>query len=323
MEGFEVVICMKKSMFAFSSLFLLATLASIQKVDIPAVRASPDIYQGDLILTDNNVTVIEGRFDINGSIIVEENATLIMRNALINFTETEDLQFNITFRNPTNGNPHLFVENSMITSNSYALNMWLHGNSSTEINNLTAPTVWPLAYGYSIVAMSNSTIWGIDIEENSVMNISDSFTLEGISIYGNSSLNLLNCTLSWLEAYESASVYCSSSTINEYISLFSRSINCSIEGLEPCLVSNWNFKLNCSVEVSPSGWSPEISLVDTEVGGWSFDLKKFSNATISKCELKQISIWSQTTVFVYDSLVTVSAWGIDDTSMYIYDSTII
>lgn len=63
-------------------LFLLAFVISV-KFDRPIVGASSDgVYQGNLILNGNNVTLIEGRFDINGSIIVEENATLILRNAV-------------------------------------------------------------------------------------------------------------------------------------------------------------------------------------------------------------------------------------------------
>ena len=47
---------------------LLATLLFVGKENIPSVEASPDTYQGDLVLAGNNVTVIEGVFNINGSI---------------------------------------------------------------------------------------------------------------------------------------------------------------------------------------------------------------------------------------------------------------
>jgi len=59
----------------------------VYKENIPQIKASSDIHQGDLVLVGNNVTVIEGQFDINGSILVEENATLILRNAVLNFTQ--------------------------------------------------------------------------------------------------------------------------------------------------------------------------------------------------------------------------------------------
>jgi len=90
---------------------------SVRKEVVPTVEASPDIYQGDLILQGNNVTTIEGRFDINGSIIVEENATLILRNAILNFTQTSHRQFEMVFQHPAHGNPRLLAENSTITAN--------------------------------------------------------------------------------------------------------------------------------------------------------------------------------------------------------------
>ena len=62
----------------FSILFLLFVSTFINWKGALIVKASPDIFQGDLILQGNNVTVIEGRFDINGSIIVEENCCFIV-----------------------------------------------------------------------------------------------------------------------------------------------------------------------------------------------------------------------------------------------------
>lgn len=86
------------------------------------VSKSP-VYLGDLYLSDNDVYVIEGVFNINGSIIVEENATLILENALLNFTQTAHGQFNMTFQNPKDGNPKLIVENASIGSNGYDMNI--------------------------------------------------------------------------------------------------------------------------------------------------------------------------------------------------------
>ena len=72
------MIIVKRFLFTFLVLSILFTSVFVQWKGISVVKASPDIHQGDLILQGNNVTVIEGRFEINGSIIVEENATLIL-----------------------------------------------------------------------------------------------------------------------------------------------------------------------------------------------------------------------------------------------------
>ena len=100
---------MRRLAFAFLVSSLLVTLMFIQRGSIPAAEAAPDIYQGDLILTGNNVTTIEGRFDINGSILIEENATLVLNDAMLNFTSGSP--HSITLQNPLNGNPRFAASN--------------------------------------------------------------------------------------------------------------------------------------------------------------------------------------------------------------------
>ena len=56
------------------------------------------------------MTSIEGRFDINGSILIEDNATLILRDAVLNFTQSHSYEFRMNLQNPFDGNPRLIVE---------------------------------------------------------------------------------------------------------------------------------------------------------------------------------------------------------------------
>ncbi len=89
---------MEKQILIFLT-FLILTLPSLT-VDGKSLIGDyyTSAYQGFLFLSGNNVTTIEGRFDINGSIIVEENATLIFRDAVISFLQIDNYQFLMTFR---------------------------------------------------------------------------------------------------------------------------------------------------------------------------------------------------------------------------------
>ena len=60
---------------------------------IITIALETEVHGAGLQLSGNNVTVMEGYHEINGSITVEENATLVLRNAIINFTSTHDYQF--------------------------------------------------------------------------------------------------------------------------------------------------------------------------------------------------------------------------------------
>ncbi len=151
---------MRRIVFVIFASSLLVAFASVQKESIPVVRASSLVYQGDLILVGNNVTVIEGAFNINGSIIVEENATLILRNALLNFTQVENYQFNITLGKASNGHPRLTMENATFDVSGYLFFITLKENSSATADEFTADTtgnsVHLYAYDYSHLSISNS-----------------------------------------------------------------------------------------------------------------------------------------------------------------------
>jgi len=258
---------------------LLLSLAFLQKGNIPTVKAFPDVYQGDLILNGNNVTVIEGMFDINGSIIVEENATLILRNALLNFVQTTNNQFNLTLRNPANGNPRLMAYNSTIDSNA-DLRLTLKGNSTADLNKAIIPWRVPCrAEDVSILSISNSSYVDTLFAES-----------------GSSALIMVqNSTIHQWQNYgyntaPEAQVY--DSTIDNLL-IGSSSVNCTISGLHSGLVTYWNFIENCSVASSggPGGVAPNITLINTQVGLWGF------------------AFYSSSNVMVIDSLVQASAYG--------------
>jgi len=265
---------------------LLLSLAFLQKGNIPTVKAFPDVYQGDLILNGNNVTVIEGMFDINGSIIVEENATLILRNALLNFVQTTNNQFNLTLRNPANGNPRLMAYNSTIDSNA-DLRLTLKGNSTADLNKAIIPWRVPCrAEDVSILSISNSSYVDTLFAES-----------------GSSALIMVqNSTIHQWQNYgyntaPEAQVY--DSTIDNLL-IGSSSVNCTISGLHSGLVTYWNFIENCSVASSggPGGVAPNITLINTQVGLWGFAFYSSSNVMVI-ASLVQASAYGQTIIQIF------------------------
>jgi hypothetical protein len=168
---------MRKLVFAVLVSCLLVTLLFGGKGNIPPVRASPDIYQGDLLLAGNNVTIIEGRFDINGSILVEENASLLLSNALLNFTS--GFGHGIYLQNPSNGNPRLVAHNTTIIGVGASR---FYGNGSVLFSNCSVFGPGTL-YFYD---ESNVTILDSNIEKNLQARDSSRFTIF------NSTIELLN-----------------------------------------------------------------------------------------------------------------------------------
>jgi len=281
------------------------------------------IYEGDLVLKENNVTTITGRFDINGSIIVEENATLVLRNAIVNFTQTYGYQHRLVFQNPANGNPRLQVENATISASNYSFYVFFSGNSSAAISNLTTPSKIILkadgsssvsmsnstieerlnVYYSSVVNIQNSTIYGLSSFGGSFVNASDS-TIEEVMTWGSSFLNISNCEIKWLTLFSSSIVEVSDSTISVSLHIESSSVNCSISGLKSWLISSWNYHLDCSVVIGPGGFAPNAALENTGVNTWDFVFYESSNVTIyNSTRINRLDSYEYTIVDVLSSQI--------------------
>jgi len=313
-------------LFVIFVLFLVETFAFIHEGDIPAVRAFPSIYQGDLILGDNDVYVIEGEFSINGSIIVEENATLVLRNAVVNFTQKYNNQFGMIFQNPANGNPRLLVENSTIYSGGYDLRIKLYGNSSATVKELSAETSYErvrlVAFDSSVISVSDSKARYVHLSayDNSSINVSNSLLYNVHGDY-DSSVIVSNCSLFYVYAWRRSDVYVSNSTIDVAVRPFVDSANFSVKELDPRYVRYWSYQTNCSVSVAPGGWSPNLVLTDTEVDGWAFGLHGTANATISDSKLHSLEVSHSSTLSVSNSAMVVLSFFVSSRGD-LYNTTI-
>jgi hypothetical protein len=276
---------MKRLMFVVLVSSLLVALILTQKGSISTVEASAPIHQGDLILSGNDVYTVENqRFDINGSIIVTENATLILKNALVNFTQVDNLQFNMTFCNPVDGNPRLIVENASIATNGYDLDMHFYANTTAEINELstTLPYVDILLDDEASVKISNSTAESMSAQQSSVINASNSSFYQ-IATWDNTNAAVSNCTLNCIYAGGNTNFALTENcTIIDDVQVNAYNLSYSVNGLKPGFINYWNFPLNCS---ATGIWVPNLTVEETQVGGWSFYSEEHSNVTISNSKL--------------------------------------
>ena len=251
---------MKNSLSTFSVLFVLLASTLIRWGGFSIVRASPDIHQGDLVLQGNNVTMIQGRFDINGSIIVEGNATLHLLDAYVNFTQTEHRQHNLSLRQPSNGIPRLITANATITSD-FEILTYLMEESAATIQNTTIAS-------YLVV------------QDFAFLSISDVSYVDTLYAYGSAVLDIRNSTIDEWHNYDSPQVQVNNSLINSLL-IGPTSVNCTISNLGLGLVSFWNFITNCSANILSGGSTPNVTLANTDIGhSWRFAFYGNSNASI-------------------------------------------
>jgi hypothetical protein len=298
---------------------LLISSAFILYVNVKTAKATFPTHQGNLILNENNVTLIEGNFNINGSIIIQENATLILRNALVNFTQTFGYQFNITLSKP-DGNPRILIENTTINANN-KMYMHVYGNSSAKISKLTAPDVALNLNDDSTTIIDESTIYRMGIAGNTNINMSNSLLMFDLGTYDNSSIEISNSTLGSIHAEGGYTVNLSNSTIKYHLAPRAYSANISITELQPGFFTYWNFRLNCSVTVAKDGKASNITLTNTQVNGWLLYLWRLSKATINNSRLKDIFAYDLTAITINNSII-YSIHAYDNAYIETYNSII-
>ena len=260
----------EKFLLVLHVLSLLMSLSAAQNAGIPIVKASPSPYQGDLILNGNNVTKIEGTFDINGSIIIEENATLILKNATLNFVQTTAYQHNMILQNPANGKPRLQAENATITSSTWFSIEFRHNSSGM---------------------FSETTInYYLELYEDSVSTFTDS-TIHWVVMHNNASLSASHSTIDNLNIYGPPHVSTFDSTIQRFM-ISPILVNCSIDNIGPRYFEFWNYQLNTSTVVAPNGQAPDVTIRRSTVNDWAFWFQVSCNATISNSVFSYLRLYT-------------------------------
>ena len=259
----------------------------------------PASYDGDITLKDNECLCIYGLLNLNGSIIAEENATLILRNAWINLTQTYSDQFTITFR----GNARLIVENSNITSD-YSFMINFENNSTATINGLLTNAYILIFMHYSSADITNSTL------------------LRNLYVYSFAKVYASNCTIDRTVAlFNNAECILSNCTVNDWITITVSSINATILDLKPGYINHWNFIENCTVEVDSAGHAPNITIIETHVDGWQLNTYGYSNITILRSEFSCLYFYGSTKAAIYRSNVAISTSTHENANCYLEDTT--
>jgi hypothetical protein len=296
------------------------TFATLHGGGILSVKALPSVYQGNLVVNGNDVVVIEGGFDINGSIIVEETAVLILRNAWLNFTQTEDYQFNMTFQGQSEGNPCFLVENAKISTNNFFMNIDLYDNCTANLDELIAdPHVCFQLHTNSSTFVSNSALGHVHPRDSSFLEALNS-SASNVQNFDHASSAFTNCTIAVLDAGQKAEVIATNSTIS-LLRLNASSVNCTVFRHQPDYVSFWNFQQNCSVVTFSSSMFPNVTIEKTHVADWSFSFSGNSTAMISYSELLDLSIRGFSLVSMYSSAVNSVIECGDSSNCNLYDST--
>jgi uncharacterized protein (DUF1330 family) len=284
----------------------LVVLIALVLLAVCSTFLRAEAHGADLVVRGNNITIIEGVHQMNRSIIIEENGTLILRNAVLNFTSTEDYQFETKLHNPLSGTPRLIIENStIITNGGHQHEIGLYGNSTATIRGLTtSEDVRINAYGNSTIEMVDSVI-------------------RGSSVYGrtHSRLNITNTSMVALSGESNTEIYVKNSEIEVYLLSVISLANATIQGLQPGHVEHWDLHENCSTSYLPGEWRTTIIIQDTEVGGFSFFMSNSPNVTIRDSDLKKITVARDSEVWIHNTTSDFGLTTYHESITHAYDSS--
>jgi len=278
---------------------------------IPNVKASADIYQGDLILSGNNVTTIQGEFDINGSIIVTGNATLILENAVVNFTQTSGSQWNMTFGNPLDGNPRLQATNTTVTSNYvYSVNLKLGSLTTvadTEFIGYSGGYCWIWVAGTAY--FDQLTVQGLSVSGSSASVFISSSSVTSLNAYSFANLSAYNTTFSMnVNTYGAGLISLDKCTMYAAVAY-----SVSQQYISNSTIYNVNSRDNATIWLANSTytnrfiynrsmvfvlWNLDVHVVDLSMQDVPYAnvTASFPNATLAGSELTGIDGWTRLTL---------------------------
>jgi hypothetical protein len=183
------------------------------------------IHEGNLTIADNEVYIIESCiFNQNGTIIVKDNATLIVRNSQFNQTNN-DREYIILM-----DNAKMIIENSTyLAFQNFDVKISLYGEAILNVtaSNMTNTYhgIWIWLEEFSKVYLTKAFLYGygngsrVIADHNSVANIRhsrvdyivcwgfslvdvyDSMIREGVKAFSDANIDLLNSYVNYIWAY--------------------------------------------------------------------------------------------------------------------------
>lgn len=142
----------------------------------------------------------------------------------------------------------------------------LYGNSTASASNLTlAYPILLYSYDSSVTDFSNSQIYSLYVFDDGVKAALLASEIGNAYIMGNSHVSFSDSSL-------------------DYLQIRTRYGNFSVSDLKAGTYASWDYLLNCSIQVAPGGYAPNVTLTNSQLNDVEFILYD-SNGTVSNSTL--------------------------------------
>lgn len=266
-------------------LILLIGMLMFWRVEDTLSSGAEEIYQGDLLITGNTVySITDQHFRINGSIYVQDNATLYLNNAVLNFTQQQKYQHSLVLQNPSGGRPHFKSINSTITSNYFQIN-WFWDDFEVQIRDSMINSSAIALRAHSIppsycptISIANSTIYIFyDLGAGSNQTIRNSNIYAQIGQKWNY-INVSSSSYFHFSAGRGLNGAMSNSNVSLLFIDTAGTGEVSMENVTPGFLGYWNYYSNATL-INAEG--PNMTFTNTTVDNWKFIFSDPLNVTLS------------------------------------------
>jgi len=278
---------------------IVLLLIAIFSLSLIQAVSAEEIHQGDIIVNGNTVySITDQHFKINGSIFIEDNATLYLNNATLEFIQEQRYQHELTLQNPSGGRPHFQCINSNVTSNLEQViygnfDIFLYDDFEVQIVDSFMNKSWTSLFSFTsspsyspFVNITNSTIQCLyDFKSGSDVFIDESdFYLLGGS---NNNMDVSSSDIHMFLGQRGMDSTIRDSTVNKMmVYTTSGHGSVSIQNIAPGLVEDWNYYRDATL-VDAEG--PNITLLNTQIDNWRFDFGKYLDVTLTDSTFYHLS----------------------------------
>jgi hypothetical protein len=245
------------------------------------------IVLGSIQVGNNDTYIIEnGNYVLNDSITISQNATLIIRNAVVNFNATSS---SVLY---ANDNATVSIFNATVSHVLGYYYAYFHGKATS---NITDSSLLGSSYLY-FYDTSNSTFANSEADvfyayNNATVTMSDT-RVQSIYGYSLSKVSILRCLIFYLYAYDSTSVSLADSTVSDVISMKFQSNSSLGLSLPRGVVNNWNLYNSNSVTKAYFN----LTIANTRVYSWDVFVYGTSAVSIADSSLDSLVAYDNSTV---------------------------
>jgi hypothetical protein len=249
--------------------------------------------------------IANGTYTLDDTIIVEDTATLIIKNATVVFHTTDYTVIE------SHDNARVYIEDSVLEHSPW---FYLLFHDSSIASVLRSKITEIVNRGSADVTVNNSTVSTVNSWDLSNFKLNGSL-VSSIASYESSHTTMSNSSVGGIAIEESSDTVVSDSTINSIYLGFILDSNVSLTSMPTGFVGLWSLHENNTLEKA----YVKFAIYNTWVGPWCIVAHDWSVVSITGLNTDDIYAQESSTVIINDSIIG-DLYSVDRSVVHVFDT---